>query len=137
MAYVLRADVLGKMDLKELILLTNNDPNANSVDYTKVDAILTFINSLVDDALRGHYTLPLEASVAVVINEIALNLTIYKINELRKRNQMPDGMKDLWKSNLDLLKDYQEGRKTLNVGTAESRPSFIKINERTKIFDFT
>lgn len=126
-------DISARMTYDELVQFTNDSENATSPDESKLNSIIGLANSIVDSYLRGRYELPLAITDAN-LTDIACSLAIFKINELRYRNQMPESIQRSWDQAISRLKDYQSGKMILDVGTAESRPSYIRKNSRTQKF---
>lgn len=130
--YLTQNDIELRVDYGQLVHLTNDDPDATSIDTEKIDTIIHYTNSLIDDSLRGRYELPLSIS-SPSLNEIAISIAIYKLYELRNRTKMPESLVQSYENALSMLKEYRDGKKLLEYD-GEVRPRYHIVNNREQIF---
>ncbi|MBX3045133.1 MAG: DUF1320 family protein [Ignavibacteriae bacterium] len=117
--------------MTRLIELVNEGGGSNVPDEERLQRICDYVNNLIDDSLRGKYSLPLNP-VPVTLKEIAFQIAKYKLYELR--NAVNDNIFKSYEMNMKLLKEYSEGRgRILNSGDDRSNnPFYIKINRRER-----
>ena len=128
-----RNDIDSKIENKLLVQLTNDDPKAYLADEDRITKIIELANSMIDDALRGQYTLPLVAKHRV-LTEIGIEISIYNFYLIRNRSKMPEDVRTNYQSALKMLDDYSKGYKKLDIPTGEITPVSIKKNYRQQKF---
>ena len=134
MAYFTKAQLKSRIDEQTLILLTNDNPSADTIDEAKLDEIISDAHSIIDSALRGRYTLPLTITDGD-LKDIGITIARYKLYELRQAVSMPDSLISSWAQAMQRLKQYQTGERILDVGNAEdAHPTFIKTVTKDKKF---
>jgi phage gp36-like protein len=129
--YIQPENIISNFDLTRLIELVNENGNGETPDENKLQYICDYVNNLIDDSLRGKYSLPINP-VPVTLTEIALQIAKYKIYELR--NAVNEVIIRSYEMNMKLLKEYSEGRgRIINSNDdSTSNPFFIKINKRER-----
>lgn len=99
-----------------LIQLTNDAPDATTVDQTKIDGFITDSVELIDSNIRGQYTLPINP-VPGIVKQIAVDITLYKIYSRRYELEMPETMAERFKQAMKLLEQIRKGDLKLNVNS--------------------
>jgi phage gp36-like protein len=104
--------------------LTSSDSQEQTSD---INALISLSTSLVNDGLRGRYTLPIDNAV---VDDLVRRITIYKIWE-RASTPNKHIIED-YNEAMRTLREYQNGIKVLPVGEGESNnpPDNIKIRQR-------
>lgn len=125
--YITNDDIINSFHEATLIELVNENGAGSVPDADKLTEISGFVNNLIDDSLRGRYPLPF-TTVPVVLTDIAKQIAKYKCYE--NREAVSESMQKTYEQNMKLLKDYQEGRKVLDVPSPEYIPPFIAHNIR-------
>ena len=111
-----------KISEKQLIELTD-DEGLGQVNAARVASAREEIDNLLDASLRvGGYTLPF-ASVPPIVKGISINGTIYFLWQRKKKQNMPEGMKDLKKSIDALLAKIENKPNYLGVTDASAPPA--------------
>lgn len=128
-----RIDIDSKIDRKILTQLTNDDPHAINPNEDRIIKIIDLSNSLIEDALRNQYPIPLN-NKHKVLTEIGIEVSIYNFYLIRSRNKLTDDVKTSYQNALKLLEDYSRGRKALQGETSEKLNSII-TNSRTSKFN--
>jgi len=129
--YIQPENIIQNFEMTRLIELVNENGGSNVPDEEKLQRICDYVNNLIDDSLRGKYSLPLNP-IPETLKEIAFQIAKYKLYELR--NAVNDSIYKSYEMNMKLLKEYSEGRgRILNSGDDRSNnPFYIKINRRVK-----
>jgi len=102
-----------------LIQLTNDAPDATTVDQTKIDGFITDSVELIDSNIRGQYTLPINP-VPGIIKQIAVDITLYKIYSRRYELEMPETMAERFKQAMKLLEQIRKGDLKLSVNSVNN-----------------
>jgi phage gp36-like protein len=131
MDYIERTDINTLIIPQDLINLTNDDSYSDKPDESKISEILIYVNSLIDDSLRGRYSLPFD-NVPPVIKGIAKQIARYKLYELRLG--VTDSMRADLSTNLSLLKEYSVGGSKVIVDSnnANVTPVTVMSNKKAK-----
>ena len=112
MAYAVKADLLNRMPLEELIELTD-DAGTGSEDDAKITAALAAASAEIDSYARGTHGLPLGASEKV--KSLTLDLAIFEL-EKRKR-AVRDNTQAAYDAAVRFLRDVSAGKVSLSDGT--------------------
>ena len=131
MAYFTRQQLGSRIDEPTLIRLSNNNPNAKTVDESVVAEITNTVEAIIDGALRGRYTLPLDSQDSDM-TDIAIVLARYKLHERRQYLGMPESLMQNYDKAMARLREYQTGKRILDTGTAETLPAFIVVKSRAQ-----
>jgi phage gp36-like protein len=110
MAYVVQADLLQRMTLKQLTQLTD-DALVGSPDATVVDGVLEEASGKVDGYCRNKYATPLQASDQVTA--IARDIAVYLLFS-RRPGQISADVRQRYEDAIALLKDISVGRAVLD-----------------------
>lgn len=104
-------DILGYVNEKTLIGLTNPDNKAQSVDMTKVGMEVEFVNIFIESKLRGNFDLPLTSDKDIsLLKSIALDLAVYRLYKYTSYLKMPEGVDTQWINALNMLNDISNGK---------------------------
>ncbi len=107
---------------KELIQLTD-DETLGSVNSSRTAQARKKIDDLLDASMRvGGYALPLASTPALVKN-ISIDGTIYFLWERKKKDAMPESMKDRKKAIDALLVKIETKQNFLGVTDSSAPPS--------------
>jgi phage gp36-like protein len=123
---------------KELIELTD-DEKLGQVNTARTAQARKKIDDLIDASLRaGGYTLPL-ATTPAIVNSISIDGTIYFLWERKKKQNMPDGMKDRKKAIDALLVKIEVKPNFLGVTDTSAPPTdgHYKTNKTSEDRVFT
>lgn len=132
--YCTIADIEKSYTSNVLSQLTD-DVSGSTIDYALVEDVITNSSNVMDDYLRGSYTLPLVNTHAVLI-KICVCFVRY---ELAKRRSMvvDQGLERTeYEDALELLKSIQGGRITLDEPTtSDDSTAFSAVCSRPKVFE--
>jgi Mu-like prophage protein gp36 len=107
MSYCTAADLTERMSNDELIQLTD-DSGSGSVNPDVILSAIAAAQDIVDGYLRGRYSVPL-ATTPVVVKNLALDLTAYRLYKRRNQLSVNDAIESLYKNAVSALKDIAAG----------------------------
>jgi len=114
--YTTKAAILTQMSDYDLASLTNNDDQAQIVG-AQVDKCIEWAQIQIDRKLRGVYSpLPFDP-VPSDIADIALDLVVFRLHELRG---LQATVMNRWDRAMAALKDLRDGRTTLDAEAQEN-----------------
>lgn len=108
MAYCTKDDILNIIPERELINLTVDYPTGDAVvNDAQLSGAIDYADNCINGFLRGKYNLPLE-TVPPMIVKLSADIAVYRLY-IRRPQDLPEHIKDNYKSSLDLLKNIQKG----------------------------
>ena len=129
-------DIIANITEDQLISITNDQDNANSVVESIVNDKISEISSYIDGAIRSSYTVPItDADDLKFLKPIATDLVVCALYQRRFILEPLDGMISRRKAAISEIEKIQKGITSLNSGTPETRPGNIRVSSRTKLFD--
>lgn len=134
--YCSLADLQGQIPTQSLIWLSNEEPNAQTINATVVNSVIRYADELIDAHLRGRYILPL-AEVPTVLRDAAITLTRYRLYARRPEGSIPEAVIDDYKIVLRQLADIRDAKLTLGLlstGKDASEPGEFRVRARHPTF---
>lgn len=130
------SDVTDGMSEAVLIQLSNDDPEATTTDESLIDRIIGDVEDLIDDNLRGRYTLPL-AEVPTSVRRIAIALARHDLYARRPQTGVPDDVTRIRKEELKNLEAIRNRVLSLGDHLQVPQPDTTSIKARTpsRFFD--
>lgn len=119
-----------------LIWLTDDNPEARTVNMLVLEEAVRQAEERVDAYLRGRYELPLNP-VPTVIKDACVHLARYWLYGRRPEGaDLPEAVTSTYKDALKLLEDVRDGKLTLGTpqGTAQPEPGEFKARARPAVF---
>ncbi len=130
--YCSLADLQGQIPTQSLIWLSNEEPNAQTINATVVNSVIRYADELIDAHLRGRYILPL-AEVPTVLRDAAITLTRYRLYARRPEGSIPEAVIDDYKIVLRQLADIRDAKLTLGLlSTGKDAPEPGEFRVRTR-----
>jgi phage gp36-like protein len=125
-AYCTQADILGEIQMADLIDLTDDAPFTGNVNTVVLNQVIANASGLIDQYIANVYQLPL-AGWPPAITSMAVTITCYR---LYRRRQTPDEVNKFFAAYKDLvefLKKVQahESILDLNLPQAFSGAAFV------------
>lgn len=119
--YVDMSRVTNGIAQQTLVWLSNDDPQASYPNDAVINQIIADAEDLVDDALRGRYSLPLQ-NVPTSVGRIALAIARHDLYARRPETPVPEDLRRMYNEAIKGLNAIQAG--TLHVGdeTQASQP---------------
>ncbi|MCA6221938.1 gp436 family protein [Photorhabdus antumapuensis] len=134
--YCSLADLQGQIPTQSLIWLSNEEPNAQTINATVVNSVIRYADELIDSHLRGRYILPL-AEVPTVLRDAAITLTRYRLYARRPEGSIPEAVIDDYKIVLRQLADIRDAKLTLGLlstGKDAPEPGEFRVRARCPTF---
>lgn len=130
MHYCSLQDIERAMTRDSLIQLSNDDPQATTVDADVLERAQVQADELIDAALRTNYQLPLEA-VPTPVSEIAVNLVRHWLWARRPQGgEVPKIITDTYKASLQLLDRIRDGKLNLGLPSGKAMTTSAKFRVR-------
>ncbi|SRR5579871_3847006 len=127
MAYAQAQDMIDRYPARDLIQLTNEDPNAQTVDTDKLDTKLADASSEIDGYLASRFQLPLEDPPAV-LTQYACRIAYYWLQTYRPLKTLERATKD-YESTIATLKLIARGEVTLGLAPDNIEPAKSSTSE--------
>jgi len=137
MRYCSLTDLQWAIPSQTLIWLSNDDPNATTLNENVVTEAVLQAEEYVDVYLRGRYRLPLVPTPSVV-KDITVNLARHWLYTRRPEGaDLPDAVTRTYKSALTMLEAIRDAKLTLGVSTGEAlaEPGEMAVRARPREFD--
>ncbi len=113
MPYCTADDLIRWFGESELLQLTD-DAGVGDIDYPKVDEAIAVAGGLIDDILRGTYSVPIDPAPAV-LERIACDLARFSLYV----DDYPDHVKAARDHAIKMLERYRDGQATLGISTGQ------------------
>lgn len=137
MGYCTLKDIISVIPERELINLTVDEPDENSViDESIFDECTEVADSLINGYLRARYKLPLTV-VPSFLRTIAIDITAYRLY-MRRPRAIPEHIKDNYKDAISKLNDLKKGNIMLETpeempdGQMPAGKSAFRVNKTAK-----
>jgi phage gp36-like protein len=114
MAYILQADLTEQLSESQLIQLTDDD-RLGIVNGDRVTRAITSAESEINGFLGSLYTVPLAAPIPDLVQKWAVTIAVYLL--YRRRQRVPDDVRQAYEDAIARLKDVVAGRLTLGIET--------------------
>lgn len=133
--YCTIADIEKSYTSNVLAQLTD-DVNGSVINYALVEEVITNSSNVMDDYLRGSYTLPL-VNTHAVLTKICICIVRYELAKRRSGVVDKEGLERTeYEDGLELLKNIQGGRITLDEPTtSDDSTTFSAVCSRPKVFE--
>lgn len=126
------AEDLEKALTNSVLAQLTDDENGQVVNQQIVEDAIKKADSIIDAYIRSRYRLPL-SPVPELLRELSIRISKYQLYRRRLDTEIPDSIKYEYESAIQLLKDIQSGKASLDV--AEERMSFAyQKNTRHRMF---
>ena len=119
--YVGLGRVINGIPEQTLIWLSNDNPQATVHDIDVINQIIGDAEDLVDDTLRGRYTLPL-LNVPTSVGRITLYIARHDLYARRPENAVPADVVRTYNAALKTLEAIRDGSLNLGDETQASQP---------------
>jgi len=114
MSYATPQDIINRYPNRDLVQLTNEDPTITSINTAVLQQALDDASAEIDGYLGGRFTLPL-TDVPEVLNRLACDLAIYRLQSLRPIHDLADARRR-YDDALAMLSKVASGEMTLGIG---------------------
>ncbi len=116
--YCTHDDITASIPFRTLAQLSNDDPTAQTPNWTVVDKGVQFATDMVNASLRGRYTLPLEQLDSLVTEWTVAIARHWLYCRRPEGNDLPDAVKQSYKDAVSCLSQVQNGK--LDLGNSAS-----------------
>lgn len=132
MSYCSINDIQSVIANDDLVQLTN-DTGGDSVDTTKIEDAISYVESIIDGYLRGRYSVPL-TTVPDAIKYLAVDFVVYRLYSRRVNTEAPDNVLKKFYDVIKTLQDMQKGAFSLGIESVNTtnNPS-LKTNKDSSI----
>jgi len=136
MAYSVQADIEARLGVKSVIGLSNDTPNATTVDAALIVKLIARADGIIDAQVKQVYAVPL-SPVAEVIKGISVDLTCFFLLQRRySGTDIPSDWQQTYKDAIQILKDIADLKVSLpNISAVASPEAAIVAPPRA--LDFT
>jgi len=114
MSYATPQDIINRYPNRDLVQLTNEDPTITTINTAVLQQALDDASAEIDGYLGGRFTLPL-TDVPEVLNRLACDLAIYRLQSLRPIHDLADARRR-YDDALAMLSKVASGEMTLGIG---------------------
>jgi phage gp36-like protein len=119
-----------------LIQLSNDDPEATIPDLAVIQEIVGNVEDVIDDHLRGRYTLPLEA-VPTTVATIAIKLARHDLYSRRPETEVPKDVVREYDGAMKMLASIRDGKLTLGIEATQAvqpEPGAARVRASDRAF---
>jgi phage gp36-like protein len=127
MAYAQAQDMIDRYPARDLIQLTNEDPNADTVDTDKLDTKLVDASAEIDGYLASRFQLPL-TDPPTVLAQYACRIAYYWLQTYRPLKTLERATKD-YENTISTLKLIAKGEVTLGLAPDNIEPAKSQTSE--------
>jgi phage gp36-like protein len=120
MIYAIASDMAARYPNRDLVQLSNEDPSQTEIDTTVIDQALADASAEIDGYLGGRFALPLN-DVPAVLNRLACDVAMYRLQTLRPLHDMADARKR-YEDAIELLTRVALGEVTLGLTADNLEP---------------
>ena len=103
-----------------------DDNQTGAVDQDKVDDAIAYSQEVIDGYLRGRYELPL-TRLPGVIKILSADLTFYRLYSRRFDTDLPEAVRDKFKTSIRILEQIQKGQILLDSEIPEQIPNLYRF----------
>ena len=128
-AYCQMSDILGEIQMADLIALTDDAPVTGQVNVTILNQVIANASGLIDQYIASVYQLPL-ASWPAAVTSMAVTIACYR---LYRRRQTPDEQNKFfgpYKDAVEFLKTVQEHKGILDLNTPQAYSGGASVGRR-------
>lgn len=134
-AYTNETDLLGEIQLADLIWLTDDKPTTGNVNQTVLNQVIANASGEIDFYLANRYSVPL-VPTPPMIESAAIAITCYK---LFRRREVPDEKnkyKEQYDNAIKTLQAIKAGDEAIDVNVNQAF-SPVQYNQRATIFGYS
>jgi phage gp36-like protein len=129
-------DIIADITEVQLIRLTNDFDDANSVDKGLAEKKITEVSSYIDGAIRQHYTVPITNEDDLrFLKPLCVDLVVCALYQRRFPLDYSDALANRRKAAISEIDKIQKGTTQLVSGTPDSKPGYFRVSSRVRIFD--
>ena len=121
MSYATPQNIINRYPNRDLVQLTNEDPTVTTINTAALQQALDDASAEIDGYLGGRFTLPL-TDVPVVLNRLACDVAIYRLQSLRPIHDLADA-KAKYEKAITFLQEVSDGKRTLGLSTNSQEPA--------------
>lgn len=135
-AYCTQSDILGEIQLSDLISLTDDAPSTGNVSATILNQVISNASGTIDRMVGNLYTVPFASPVPPSVESMAIVITCYR---LYRRREVPDEKNKFtedYKETMDFLKKVKVGSEVLDLSVSKTVPP-VAANQRATIFGYS
>ena len=117
-AYCTQAQLLGEIQLADLITLTDDAPATGIINQNVLNQVIANASGDIDQYLGAVYDVPFTVT-PVSVSQMAVTLTCYR---LFRRREVPDEKNKFYEDKCRVIKQlakYQSRELTLDLGVAQ------------------
>jgi phage gp36-like protein len=130
MSYATSQDIVNRYPNRDLVQLTNEDPSATTINATALQQALDDASAEIDGYLGGRFTLPL-TDVPVVLNRLACDVAIYRLQSLRPIHDLTDARRR-YDDAISMLGKVASGDLSLGIATDGRQTAIDQGAERAE-----
>ncbi len=139
MAYATQADIVpDRLTEVQLVELTNDDSDGETVVDSVVDNALTEASGIIDSYCRMRYKTPLPTPTGQLVRSLTLDIAIYNLFSRRRETKLTDTIATRYNAAIAFLKDVSKGNASLDVPENGMQPQAsgeTLISKRRQKFD--
>lgn len=130
MSYATPQDIINRYPNRDLVQLTNEDPTATTINTIVLQQALDDASAEIDGYMGGRFTLPL-ADVPMVLNRVACDVAIYRLQSLRPIHDLMDARRR-YDDAIAMLSKVASGDLTLGIATDGKETAIDQSAEQTE-----
>jgi len=114
MTYATQDDMVQRFGETDLILLTNDDASATTIDSDILSQALSTVGRTIDGYLADRFALPLTQVPAQLV-DVACDLARYRLSTRNGNVKPTDAIRDNKNDAMQLLRDISQGKLSLGL----------------------
>lgn len=126
MAYSTFVDLKNYLPEAVLLQLTD-DSNTDEISQEKINDCIRRADDLIDGYMRGRYTVPIQGTIPVLIQDISTKLAVYFLHKRSLMLTLPESIKDDYDYCQLQLSNIQKGR--LSPFEVADNPTWVTSNQ--------
>jgi len=120
-------DIKVRMSEKNLIEITQDNPESNMINESRVSTAILDADSLIDFFLSSRYNVPLAVTPGI-IKQLSINIAIHELYKIKYDGEMPVTIVKRYEEAIDILRKMESGDYELTGADKQTLNAFVVVS---------